>query len=432
MKQLFAYSLAILLFLYFALPSSADVSPAGCVGSGLGINLFTDSTSVHIGDNIKYSLQVYNGTGIGDVMCDASDIVASLTTPDGVIHPITLTRTSLSNGQSDYYPDVVTYTSLVANVQGDNTLKASASDSGTIHQNDVNTAGSAYQGVNTFVVNDLHVIKNVVNANGGTAQAADFNIHIKKGGVDVGGSPFQGSGAPGNLFPLILGDYVISEDPNPGYLVSFSGDCDANGNITLSLGDNKTCTITNTDLAPTPTVTPTTTPTVTTTVTPTPTSTDGGGGGGGNGGGDGGSIGGCPPGEITAIPVLISSTRISPTSINLTWGPFQGYSNFIIEYGTSSTNLTFSTRVSGFTTTLNDLPANTPIWVRIAITDDCDTGPFSSTVLVGQLTPALPFVPLFPDTGGRIPLLPDTGFGNRFSLFELFLRLLSFLKLYEP
>ena len=126
-KQLIAYPLALLLFLFVASPSSADISPPGCMGSGLGINLFTDNTSVHIGDSIKYSVQVYNGTGIGAIMCDASDIVASLTTPDGVNHPITLTRTTLSNGQSDYYPDIVTYTSLVTDVQLDNTFKASAS-----------------------------------------------------------------------------------------------------------------------------------------------------------------------------------------------------------------------------------------------------------------------------------------------------------------
>jgi len=42
------------------------------------------------------------------------------------------------------------------------------------------------------------------------------------------------------------GDYVVAETSNPDYAATFSGDCDAQGNITVSDGQTSTCTITNT------------------------------------------------------------------------------------------------------------------------------------------------------------------------------------------
>jgi uncharacterized repeat protein (TIGR01451 family) len=43
---------------------------------------------------------------------------------------------------------------------------------------------------------------------------------------------------------------VVSEAAVAGYTGTFSGDCDATGSVTLALGDAKTCTLTNDDLAP--------------------------------------------------------------------------------------------------------------------------------------------------------------------------------------
>lgn len=100
----------------------------------------------------------------------------------------------------------------------------------------------------------LHVIKLVVNANSGTAVASDFAIHVKSGSIDVWGSPANGTGTPGNLYTLSSGTYIVSEDLNTWYIQSFTGDCDASGSVTLAPGDNKTCTIINTDMAPTPTI----------------------------------------------------------------------------------------------------------------------------------------------------------------------------------
>jgi len=92
----------------------------------------------------------------------------------------------------------------------------------------------------------LHVIKHVINDDGRTAVAADFNLHVKTSGIDVAASPAHGVESPGTTYTLAAGTYVVSEDTFAGYTVSYSGS-DASGNITLASGDNKTVTITNND-----------------------------------------------------------------------------------------------------------------------------------------------------------------------------------------
>jgi hypothetical protein len=93
----------------------------------------------------------------------------------------------------------------------------------------------------------LRVIKSVVNDDSGLAIASDFNIYVKIAGVNVAGSPAFGSTTPGTLYSLSAGTYVVSEDLNSNYRQSFSGDCDSNGIVTLSAGNNKICTVINSD-----------------------------------------------------------------------------------------------------------------------------------------------------------------------------------------
>lgn len=96
----------------------------------------------------------------------------------------------------------------------------------------------------------LHVIKHVINDNGRTAVAADFNVYVKNSaGINVPVSPAPGVEAPGTTYTLSAGTYVVSEDAFAGYNAKFSGDSDSSGKITLASGDNKTVTITNDDTA---------------------------------------------------------------------------------------------------------------------------------------------------------------------------------------
>ncbi len=96
----------------------------------------------------------------------------------------------------------------------------------------------------------LHVVKVVVNNSGGTSTPPTFNLHVQFNGTDVAGSPAAGAASPGTSYSLAAGTYVVSEDTSAAYTQTFSASCPA-GSITLSANDNQTCTITNTDIAPT-------------------------------------------------------------------------------------------------------------------------------------------------------------------------------------
>jgi uncharacterized repeat protein (TIGR01451 family) len=103
----------------------------------------------------------------------------------------------------------------------------------------------------------LNVIKLVVNANGGTAIPSNFTLHVENAssGLDVAGSPLPGAAAPGTPYSLAPGAYTVSENAAPGYTQSFTGTCNASGNITLTAGEVATCTIVNSDI-PAPVVAP--------------------------------------------------------------------------------------------------------------------------------------------------------------------------------
>ena len=107
----------------------------------------------------------------------------------------------------------------------------------------------------TITVDDvaptLRVITTVVNNNGGTAAAANFSAHVRQNGAEVGGSPQAGVGAPGTLYTLTAGTYAVTADGVSGYAPAGSGACNAAGSVTLTVGQNLTCTITVDDIAPT-------------------------------------------------------------------------------------------------------------------------------------------------------------------------------------
>ncbi|MCL4295825.1 MAG: S8 family serine peptidase [Anaerolineae bacterium] len=86
----------------------------------------------------------------------------------------------------------------------------------------------------------ITVVKVVNNDNGGTAAPDDFDLTLE-------GNPVF-SGVP---FPVNPGTYTAGETLLPGYTFDgFSGDCDSNGDVTVALGESKTCTLTNSDDAP--------------------------------------------------------------------------------------------------------------------------------------------------------------------------------------
>jgi hypothetical protein len=88
----------------------------------------------------------------------------------------------------------------------------------------------------------LHIIKTVINDDGGTAAASDFTINVS--GTNVSLSSFAGS-EDGVDVTLDAGSYAVTETSLPGYAQSGSVDCSG----TIAEGETKTCTITNNDIA---------------------------------------------------------------------------------------------------------------------------------------------------------------------------------------
>ena len=89
----------------------------------------------------------------------------------------------------------------------------------------------------------LTVIKHVINDNGGTATAANFNLD--SGGANDTPDNFPGAESPGTEVTLDAGAYNVTESGPTGYTASFSADCSG----TIANGQSKTCTVTNDDQA---------------------------------------------------------------------------------------------------------------------------------------------------------------------------------------
>jgi cysteine-rich repeat protein len=85
----------------------------------------------------------------------------------------------------------------------------------------------------------LTLLKQLPNDDGGTAKEDDFQAYID-------GNPVAW-GVPVELAP---GAHTASEDTLPGYSAGpWEGGCEPGGGITLALGENKTCSITNDDVS---------------------------------------------------------------------------------------------------------------------------------------------------------------------------------------
>lgn len=127
----------------------------------------------------------------------------------------------------------------------------------------------------------------------------------------------------------------------------------------------------------------------------------------------------------SVTPSIIEAKRVDADSVFVSWGPYSDTNTFNVRYGLANGNWLWNTNVTGFSTTLNDLPANQPIWIQVAATNSCSTGIYGGAVVAGGSG----------GSGGSnslIPLLPNTGFGPRDnSIFlwvhEIFTSVVAFL-----
>lgn len=106
------------------------------------------------------------------------------------------------------------------------------------------------QNVTCTIANDdqpahLVVIKHVITDNGGTATVSEFAMTINDV-TATGGNTFAGSESGTNKTLTTVGLYNVTESGPSGYGASYSTDCTG----TITLGETKTCTVTNDDIAP--------------------------------------------------------------------------------------------------------------------------------------------------------------------------------------
>lgn len=91
----------------------------------------------------------------------------------------------------------------------------------------------------TGLTGTINVVKVVINDNGGTRTIANFPLFVN-GALVISGAT--------NSFPAPASAYTVSETSNANYTQTISGDCDPDGRVSLSPGQNKFCIITNNDI----------------------------------------------------------------------------------------------------------------------------------------------------------------------------------------
>ncbi len=113
------------------------------------------------------------------------------------------------------------------------TKTLSADCSGTIALGETKTCTITNDDQQAYIT----VTKVVNNNHGGTAQPNDFNLTLEGNSVS--------SGVAVAVNP---GTYTAGETLLSGYTFNgFTGNCDSNGDVTVALGESKSCTLTNTD-----------------------------------------------------------------------------------------------------------------------------------------------------------------------------------------
>lgn len=79
-----------------------------------------------------------------------------------------------------------------------------------------------------------------------------------------------------------------------------------------------------------------------------------------------------------------------------------------MRYGLTNGDWRYNVDVTGFNTTINDLPANQPIWVQVAARNECMLGSYGEAKFTGS--PKLPNAGFAPNH--------DNFFGYIFALFR--------------
>jgi hypothetical protein len=95
----------------------------------------------------------------------------------------------------------------------------------------------------------------------------------------------------------------------------------------------------------------------------------------------------CPTIPIGIVtPTIIEAKRVDADSIFLSWGPYSGTDKFIVRYGPTDGNWLYNTDITGFSATINALPANQSVWVQVAARNECQIGNYGASKQVGGVS----------------------------------------------
>ncbi|MBU0963772.1 VWA domain-containing protein, partial [Patescibacteria group bacterium] len=198
-----------------------------CTGTGVKIYDPLDNKVSYV--NGSRSIQILNDTeGDGYHATEGNDY-------NGTNKTLIYNVNRVSPGESGS----ITFEATVNNFDGCG--ESIIPNRGKIWSNQTNYIWSnyVYTTANKNCEGELTVIKHVV---GDDASASDWTINITGPENDS----FAGS-ENGVSRTLDQGDYNVAEsNGSSNYTLSYSGNCDANGDVSISHGDNKTCTLTNT------------------------------------------------------------------------------------------------------------------------------------------------------------------------------------------
>lgn len=230
-----------IIFLFFSLlmiglVSAQDpASPTGCTADNSNVNLAANLVSATPGQTITFTLEAGNPASSDG--CDIYDRVMTLTLPDNSTYVF---------GPNDYpNPTALTFVGSVDYIANkadltldEGTWNAQVSWTGVLRNGADSASTGTKNSVVTYTPAYLTLIKTVINDNGGDAIVADFPLFVDTTSVISGVQ---------NTFDA--GTYTASETEMTGYTAGvWGGDCDVNGDVTVALGETKTCTITNDDI----------------------------------------------------------------------------------------------------------------------------------------------------------------------------------------
>lgn len=226
---------------------SNTAASSACVGTSFNITTTLNITAVQ-----RYSTSgapnwyLYNGTHTpsGTGICGSTNLIESGTWSGGQTRASTTNRV-YANGTYTFLTNGTSFTmnygaSSDLPVTGNSTyFKYYLGYSDTLApDNYIRNVGGIYFDFAPSVTNGT-IIVNVffINDNGGRANISNITLYINSTIVANASSTSKPNGT-----------WQVNETPLPGYALTYSGDCDSTGIITLTAGSTKTCNLTNNDL----------------------------------------------------------------------------------------------------------------------------------------------------------------------------------------